>query len=422
MKQLLIYIAILLITISTTAQIKIGLPLGLADSSAVLDLSNSGGLGNKGFLLPQVNLSSAIVWGLLGTVVTDGMMVFNKATAGSGTTAVLPGLYFWASGKWTLMSQTTATTASFPYCNSSTFSPAPATGVLYNNTAYSATYSLGYLSGSGLTYNSVTQTVSGLTLTRTAGTYAAGGGNVVYTLNGTYTGANNGTVSFTMAECGNTVVYGAVGTMDNIRANLTASAASYDAALANTWVQVTTTEYANLQSNITGMGLYGESNAGMNAGSNSGWGPNQVLTGNAFFVPANNWVYGLSFCTSNAPASTTASALGVGMSTLPGSSNGNFSSFPAGTSIPAMASVTQYTRYYFVVKKPSNVTASTTYYCLFVATSGMASSTGFNSAPQYSYSPFTGTVPNITHGTFTSQSNNGYENQLQFLATATRPW
>lgn len=207
MKQLFFYLITLLPIITTTAQIKIGLPIGMADSSTVLDLGSKGGSFNKGVLFPQVNLSSNLVWGLLGTVVTDGMIVYNKAAAGAGATAVIPGLYIWAGGKWTLLAQANLATPTFSNCGSAVFSPAPAGGLLTNGTTYSSSYTLTYTAGSGLAYNTITQTISGLTLTRTAGTYSAGGGSVVYNVSGSYTGVTNTAISFTIVECNLSVVY-----------------------------------------------------------------------------------------------------------------------------------------------------------------------------------------------------------------------
>ncbi|WP_449387902.1 fibrinogen-like YCDxxxxGGGW domain-containing protein [Chryseobacterium lineare] len=70
---------------------------------------------------------------------------------------------------------------------------------LMNGTAYSGTYTLPYTAGgSGCAYAGETLTQSGLTLTLTAGNYSTSG-NLTYTLSGTYTGSNNGSISFTTA-------------------------------------------------------------------------------------------------------------------------------------------------------------------------------------------------------------------------------
>ena len=405
---------------TTTAQIKIGLPLGMADSSAVLDLSNAGGLGNKGFLLPQVNLSSTIVWGLFGTNITNGMMVFNNATAGSGATAVLPGLYLWAGGKWTILSQPATATASFPYCNGTGFSPAPSSGVLYNNTAYTATYSLGYVSGSGLSYNTVTQIVSGLTLTRVAGTYAAGGGNVLYNLSGTYTGANNGTVSFTMVECGNTVVYGTAGTMDNIRANLTASAASYDAATTGNWVNVTAAEYSNVKSTVASTGIVGQTDADMNVT------PANSSTSNPYFwcastataLPANNYMYGYSIVPTTT-VTTTLGQISIASSTTDRTTVGSYATFPAGIGLPATSFIAN-TRYYYLFKKQTTINGATTYLGTFQSNIAIGQTQG-SLSPSRWYASKTGSFPTETN-TMIPAFDAVAGPMIQWLYTPTKQW
>ncbi len=63
------------------------------------------------------------------------------------------------------------------------------TGSLQSNIAYSGTYTLPYTAGNGTTYAALTVVSGyGFTLTRVPGTYAAGGGNVVYNLSGTFSG------------------------------------------------------------------------------------------------------------------------------------------------------------------------------------------------------------------------------------------
>ena len=91
------------------------------------------------------------------------------------------------------------------FASSATFACAGATkvmspaGSLVNGTAYTGSYTIAYTAGNGMAYATASQTVNGLTLTRAAGTYAAGGGNVVYNLAGTAGAAS--AASFTIAEC-----------------------------------------------------------------------------------------------------------------------------------------------------------------------------------------------------------------------------
>lgn len=58
------------------------------------------GGGTRGMLLPQVALTSAAVWSPVAGTPADGMLVYNTATAGTGTNAVSPGYYYWRAGRW----------------------------------------------------------------------------------------------------------------------------------------------------------------------------------------------------------------------------------------------------------------------------------------------------------------------------------
>jgi hypothetical protein len=112
------------------------------------------------------------------------------------------------------------------------------TGPLTNGSAYSGTVTIPYTGGSGASYSStVVGPVSGLSLTSTAGTYAGSGGNVVYTISGTYSGATNGLVSFTLPESGCIVNLGT--------AQLTPGSLSCGGALAGVYQNQTAVTAAN---------------------------------------------------------------------------------------------------------------------------------------------------------------------------------
>ena len=102
----LITVSILLLFISFTgfAQIKFGLPKGTPDGSAILDLSNTGASSTtkKGFLGPQVALSGTADATTVPTPAT-GLMVYNTTAAGSGSTAVVAGYYYYNGTQWVQM-------------------------------------------------------------------------------------------------------------------------------------------------------------------------------------------------------------------------------------------------------------------------------------------------------------------------------
>lgn len=66
----------------------------LPNSSAMLDVKST----NKGLLIPRVALTGT---GDITTIPSPptSLMVYNNATAGAGTTAVVPGYYYW-DGSW----------------------------------------------------------------------------------------------------------------------------------------------------------------------------------------------------------------------------------------------------------------------------------------------------------------------------------
>lgn len=69
---------------------------------------------------------------------------------------------------------------------------------MVNGTAYSQTVTVPYTAGNGTPYGASGSSSQGLTLTRVAGSYAPGGGSVVYNITGTYTGPTGSNfVSFT---------------------------------------------------------------------------------------------------------------------------------------------------------------------------------------------------------------------------------
>ena len=90
--------------ITANAQVKIGLPSGVPAASAILDLSNTdaAATAKKGFLGPQVALSGTADATTVPSPAT-GLMVYNTTAAGSGTTAVVAGYYYFNSTQWVQM-------------------------------------------------------------------------------------------------------------------------------------------------------------------------------------------------------------------------------------------------------------------------------------------------------------------------------
>jgi len=71
------------------------------DASAQLDLAGT----NKGILINRVALTATNTEGPISNPAT-GLMVFNTATASTGTTGVFPGFYYWNGNEWVAFSGT----------------------------------------------------------------------------------------------------------------------------------------------------------------------------------------------------------------------------------------------------------------------------------------------------------------------------
>jgi len=352
MKRLAIFSGLFLLLFNATAQVNIGANV-VPNANAVLELTSG---GNKGFLLPRVNLTSTTNPAPLSAHVA-GMLIYNLTAAGSGDSAVVPGMYINDGTKWQLLfasshaavidslscnsgntalgtyqtgiactnantkdvtvavtglgaysistdtlngvsfttsgsfvnpgaatvlltaTGTPLVSGTFTYtvnygtyscsfditytsaanfnCSGYTLVQNP-TGTLTAGTTYTGSYSIPYTAGNGIAYASTIETIDGLTLTRQAGTYAAGGGSVVYTLSGTYANPNNGNISFPIPECTNAVF----GSPDAIRDALAKAVAAlgnpalltvYDSAAANDWIQVSVGEYDTVMNNLQGI-------------------------------------------------------------------------------------------------------------------------------------------------------------------------
>lgn len=147
----------------------------------------------------STNTVNGVTFAASGTLFSSGAgtqitLVASGAPAGGGTFTYTASL----GGQTCTFDVTFSASASFN-CSGATTIQSPKGSL--NAGTYTGSYTLPYTGGNGRNYGSSTQTISGLTLTRTAGTYATGGGNVVYNLTGTYNGVANGSIYFSVPEC-----------------------------------------------------------------------------------------------------------------------------------------------------------------------------------------------------------------------------
>lgn len=146
MKKILLLFAFFT-SLCATAQVKIGDNPTNVNSNAVFELEST----NKGVLFPRMALSSTTSASPLSAFVA-GMTVYNTTTAGSGTTAVSPGLYYSDGTKWVALGkdwiedQTLGSIAIFP------FASVPSTYLICNGAAVSRTTYAALFAKIGTTY------------------------------------------------------------------------------------------------------------------------------------------------------------------------------------------------------------------------------------------------------------------------------
>lgn len=296
-----------------------------------------------------------------------------------------------------------------------------ATSALIQNTVYAGTFNIPYTAGNGSTYGTTTATPVGssygLTLTRTAGTYSAGGGTIQYTLSGTYTGTGS-TVSFTTAE-GCTVLYG-----DAIRASLSAggctSCSAYDAAGAGSWVRISAAEYNALANtaNLPDVSKTMATDALMSIGYGFGAGTGYTITNTGPSnpsIPASSYVVAFRVTTLSNTLNATYK-LKIQTSGTPNVISGPYTDL--GTFTPTVASMPSGGDLYFVIKRPAVSTTSqgSSAAAIYETSTGGSAITQNNGSATTTYARF-GDVSDLTGGnTF------ALFYMFQTLSTTTKSW
>lgn len=222
---------------------------------------------------------------------------------------------------------------------------------LTSGASYSGTITVPYtVSVGGDAYPSQTITLNGLSFTRNAGTYTAPSGTVTYTISGSYSGVNN--TSFTIT----TDSYAGACSMiifDAIRGALSqagcTSCATYDAAMQDSWISITASEYAQL-ANISMSGKYVASDSYLSQTPFSTYGQYYSATQGTgqSLVPAYNYIYAFQY----KPGGTAATINTLGLKLKMGTAqNAGYSDI--GASMPSSPNTSSYVNYYFVLKRPS---------------------------------------------------------------------
>jgi len=94
------YSAVLIAMMPVAGMAQIGVGTTSLDATAMLQVNASASTNAKGFLGPRVALTSTSANSPFSVTPATGLMVYNTATAGSGSTAVSPGYYSYTGSSW----------------------------------------------------------------------------------------------------------------------------------------------------------------------------------------------------------------------------------------------------------------------------------------------------------------------------------
>ncbi len=92
-----LFCALILLSIYPTYS-QVGIGTTTPEASSLLDIHDA--TGSKGLLIPRVSLTSINVSSPISPTPATSLLVYNTATAGSGSNAVYPGYYYWNGTQW----------------------------------------------------------------------------------------------------------------------------------------------------------------------------------------------------------------------------------------------------------------------------------------------------------------------------------
>lgn len=186
---------------------------------------------------------------------------------------------------------------------------------------------------------------------------------------------------------------------DAIRAALTTSTGSYDAATVGNWVKVTAAEYANVKATVTGVNTRGMTEVQANENGSAWTGTcAHTLPSGSITSPSGEYIIGFSARAFNTNGTFTVLTSTTYKGTY--AALGNSPNSTAGA------------REYFVRKAPTTANASTTYVASAASTNRTMGTTNFANSAYDCASPYDGpwTTWNTTAPIF------------QFIGTSTKSW
>ena len=260
MKNKILLIASLVIMVASQlkAQLNVG-STSAPNPSAMLQVTSS----NKGLLLPNVALTATNSPVPLAAHVA-GMVVYNTATAGSGSVAVTPGIYVNDGTKW-------GTYASASFNSSANFTSGTIScggtlsGTYAQNTAMTSsnTKVISITATSGGSYTATTDQKNGVTFAVSGTLYSTGAGTQI-TLVGSGTPTGFGVFTYTVLFGGQTCTFDVNYTQ--VQAVYTLNCAVGTAAAGNyiTGFAMTSSNTKTVTVNVTATGQYSLSTTNVN--------------------------------------------------------------------------------------------------------------------------------------------------------------
>lgn len=329
-KLKLAILAMLLISLAVlpaSAQVKIGLPTGAANANSILDLSNAGG-ANKGLLFPQVTLSGTFLASPL-TAHVAGMAVYNTAIAGSGASAVVPGIYINDGTKWVQLIASTNGAATYSAASLS------CTGTLSGSYGAGGTMAGGNTKTMSITvstpgsYSATTDVQNGVMFTE-SGSLSSVGSSVPVTLTASGTALTSGTFTYTVSMggqgCTFPITYSANASSGGTAAisSTNCASATVSGTLTN-GVAATSSNTVSIPVNTTTAGSYSIATTTVSGISWSGAGTLALGTGNIMLTASGtpttsgavsyplNTTSGCSFSATNVTATAMSTSGGTAM-------------------------------------------------------------------------------------------------------------
>jgi hypothetical protein len=202
---------------------------------------------------------------------------------------------------------------------------------------------------------------------------------------------------------------------DKIAASLTTSLAAYNAAATGAWVKITSTEYTNLQTNVTGTSVAGLTTTNLNSIASTNFTSSSLsfcnrTSAGAPSIVANQYVYAFAIYTGSSLSDIRVYA---------NNSTSTYSGFnQLGGTLPA---TTTSSRNYYVLKGVSTVSAATD--GLLAASTSNVLPVGFSQSAGGFGVRYTSTVPLLSGTTLTSSFLNGTSAfAIQCLTTGSIQW